>query len=271
MRFRKGKRAIQWVVAVVQGFILFLARNPKATPKTIKWILLNLPSLPGRLRHKSGIDELRTQIKDQLAGYTHLFEHNEALKNCVDLEYLLQQNHGPYGIKRWGLLYVLLRAAGCRSIVETGVAEGESTSHILQALSDNGGGCLHSIDLPNQFYVRDDGEFHAEFKPVQEQPGCLIPQGLKKYWKLTLGRSSDTLPAVLKGMGGAIDAFFHDSEHTYETMTFEYETAWHYIRPGGYLISDDVTWNAAFIDFAERHGVRPVLIESQGFIRKVSP
>lgn len=270
MMFRKAKLAIQWVVAVACGFVRFLARNPKATPRTIQWVLLNVHILPGKLRHKSSIDESRTQMIDELAGCRRLFEQNEALKNCVDVEYL-QQNHGSYGIKGWTLLYVLLRAACCTSVVETGVAEGKSTSHILQAVSDNGGGCLHSIDLPNQFYVRDNGKFHAEFNPVQEQPGCLVPQELEKYWKLTLGRSCDTLQAVLKAMGGVIDVFFHDSEHTYETMTFEYETAWPYIRPGGYLISDDVTWNAAFNDFAERHGVKPVLIEGIGFIRKVSP
>ena len=269
MKFREAKYAVQWAIAVACGFVRFLVRNPKATRTTILWVLLNVHSLPRRLRYKSGIDKSRTQMIDELTECRRLFEQNEALKDCVDVEYL-QQNHGSYGIKRLVLLYVLLRAAGCRSVVETGVAEGRSTSHILQALSDNGGGCLHSIDLTNQFYVRDDGKFHAEFNPVQEQPGCLVPQELKKYWKLTLGRSCDTLQAVLEA-GGLIDVFFHDSAHTYETMTFEYEAAWPYMRPGGYLISDDATWSAAFIDFAERQGVKYVLIEGMGFIRKASP
>ena len=41
--------------------------------------------------------------------------------------------------------------------------------------------------------------------------------------------------------------------HTYDCMTFEYETVWPFIEDGGLLLSDDVKWNNAFRDFCTRH------------------
>jgi hypothetical protein len=42
-----------------------------------------------------------------------------------------------------------VRSLKPRVIVETGVASGLSSAHILRALAANGTGTLHSIDLPN--------------------------------------------------------------------------------------------------------------------------
>ena len=51
-----------------------------------------------------------------------------------------------------------------------------------------------------------------------------------------------------------MDAFFHDSLHTFDHMTFEYRTAWPFLRPGGVLLSHDVHWNRAFPRFASSVG-----------------
>lgn len=37
--------------------------------------------------------------------------------------------------------------------------------------------------------------------------------------------------------------------HTYDLMTFEYETAWPHLKKGGLLLSDDADWSDAFKDF----------------------
>jgi hypothetical protein len=55
-------------------------------------------------------------------------------------------------------------------------------------------------------------------------------------------------------MLGSIDIFIHDSEHSYENMMFEYITAWHYLKEGGILLSDDTNLNKAFSDFSARVG-----------------
>jgi hypothetical protein len=64
-----------------------------------------------------------------------------------------------------------------------------------------------------------------------------------------MGRSSQVLPDLLAELG-QIDVFLHDSEHTYETQKFEYETAWVYLREGGLLLSDDTGVTPAFSEFA---------------------
>ncbi len=35
-------------------------------------------------------------------------------------------------------------------------------------------------------------------------------------------------------------------------MTWEYNQAWAYLRKGGLLLSDDVTWNSSFSDFSKK-------------------
>lgn len=269
MNLKKGVWAIHWVIAATLGIMGFMLKNPKAVAPTLRAILSNLPSLPRILKNKTAIDESRAEIAAELSKTRRLFEENEALKQSSDLAQL-QQNSSTYGIKKWELFYTLLRSANCMSVIETGVEKGASTSYMLQALSDNGGGSLHSIDAPNQFYISDSGSFHAEFNPVKQQPGWIIPTELRKNWKLTLGLSKDVLPGILEQLK-TIDVFFHDSEHSYETMIFEYETAWPHIRPGGYLLSDDVLWNNAFSDFALQNGVQPFIIKGIGFIRKPVP
>jgi len=53
-----------------------------------------------------------------------------------------------------------------------------------------------------------------------------------------------------------IDIFIHDSLHTPQTMKYEFEKAWPYLRAGGLLVSDDVEGNSAFVDFVNSHGVQ---------------
>jgi len=53
----------------------------------------------------------------------------------------------------------------------------------------------------------------------------------------------------------SIDIFIHDSLHTPQTMKYEFEKAWPFVRAGGLLISDDVEGNSAFVDFVTSHHV----------------
>jgi len=141
---------------------------------------------------------------------------------------------------RGPIVYVCVRALKPSIMIETGVASGSSTYYILQAMELNGKGTLYSIDMPNI----NPGALIPESKAV----GWLVPKKLRHRWKLIIGKSQEKLPSLLKELK-CIDAFLHDSEHTYKLMMFEYETAWFYLRDGGLLLSDDVHWNSAFYDF----------------------
>jgi predicted O-methyltransferase YrrM len=162
-------------------------------------------------------------------------------------------------------LYALIRALRPRTVVETGVGSGYSSTFILEALRRNDEGRLVSIDLPNC----EAGWSLTE----DEKPGFLVPDVLRSRWDLRLGRTVDLLPDVLTRLGH-IDLFFHDSEHTYDVMSFEYSAAYEHLTPSGVIISDDSMWNTAMIDFAKTVGQRIHFVYHAGgsapitFIRK---
>lgn len=167
-------------------------------------------------------------------------------------------------------LYPICRWLRPDVVVETGVAEGVSTAFCLQALHDNDKGHLYSIDLPNARYSarRLGDELRVDNTlPTGETTGHFVPNDLQNRWTLILGDATTELPALLKKLG-TIDLFHHDSAHTYEQMTFEFETAWRNLRSGGVLASDDVDWNSAFGDFGSKMGVQPHVIFSVGFAVK---
>ena len=131
-------------------------------------------------------------------------------------------------------IYVLCRIFKPEVLVETGVAQGFSSAFILNALELNNKGHLYSIDLPNQ--------------PGQEignKTGWLIPDSFRKRWELILGPSREKLPALLRKLN-KIDFFYHDSDHSYENMVFEFDCAWQYLKKEGLLLADDITDSLAF-------------------------
>jgi predicted O-methyltransferase YrrM len=158
-------------------------------------------------------------------------------------------------------LYRLLRGLRPRVSVETGVCNGVSTAFLLLALEDNEEGELYSIDLPEvagEEYEPGtfwDGKGGAVIPPGKE-PGWMVPPTLRDRWRLVLGRSQEELPPLL-GRLGEIDFFMHDSEHSYECMSFEFRTAWAALREGGVLVADDVNVNAAWDEFARDVGREP--------------
>jgi len=170
------------------------------------------------------------------------------------------QDRGP-------VLYAITRALRPEFVVETGVANGSSTYYFLAALEANGKGRLSSIDLPpgqdlNSEYRRADAIDVAK----GHEPGWLVPEQLRSRWELHLGDTRVVLPKVLASLP-PLDFFFHDSEHTYEAMTFEYESAWPRLKPGAVLGSDDIGYNRAFFDFVRKSRSPKVLVGGFAFTR----
>lgn len=169
---------------------------------------------------------------------------------------------GAIGYAEGTYLYAVLRTVRPLVAVETGVANGFSTAFSLLALKANGEGRLHSIDLPREvgreyepgtFY---EGQGRAGIPPGSDS-GWLIPDELRGRWTLVPGKSQDELPPLLQRLG-TIDAFMHDSEHSFDCMWFEFNAAWPALRPGGVLISDDVNSTEAFSRFVVQESRIPV-------------
>jgi predicted O-methyltransferase YrrM len=155
------------------------------------------------------------------------------------------------------LQYAAIRALRPELVVETGVANGASSSYLLLALRRNGKGMLHSIEVGDSSYL-----------PPGCSPGWIVPDELRGRWTLHLGDARDLLPELLRQLRG-LDVFVHDSLHTDEHMRFEFEQAYSHLRDGGLLIADDALWNSAFPDFARQvRAPMAQVLHGVGFLRK---
>ena len=134
--------------------------------------------------------------------------------------------------------YAISRSLAPAVILESGVAYGVTSAHLLQAIELNGRGTLWSIDLP------------PLGQRAEEYVGFLIPEHLRKHWNLRRGVTRKLLPKLLP-LIGPIDIFVQDSLHTYRTITEEIRMVWPFLRSGGVVIADDMGDNRAFEDFAE--------------------
>jgi len=136
--------------------------------------------------------------------------------------------------------YAVCRTLSPKIVIETGVAYGVTTSFVLQALTQNQRGRLWSVDLP-------------PLCPTPDQSvGLFVPQELRTNWKLERGVTRRHLPRLLSRLR-TVDLFIHDSLHTRSNMTWEFETVWPHLRPGGVLIADDVQSQPAFEEFVARN------------------
>jgi predicted O-methyltransferase YrrM len=153
--------------------------------------------------------------------------------------------------------YAAVRALVPQCVVETGVANGVSSSYLLLALHKNRRGRLHSIGL-------DD----PAFLPLGAKPGWLVPDWLRDRWQLHIGDARQILPSLLSRLG-TVDVFIHDSLHTYEHVSWELETAYSAVPSRGLLICDDALWNNAFNDFARKFAEPSAgVLRGVGFLRK---
>lgn len=170
------------------------------------------------------------------------------------------------------LLYTLIRLTRPSQVLETGVHFGSSTSLILHALTNNVKGSLTSVDLPEAEYEAPESKYLPgrrvrDTLPPGTSTGFLVSPELRERWTLRLGKTQDVLAPLLAGIG-PVDLFFRDSEHTYDAMWFEFETAWRHLRPGGFLVSDNVDRNDSFQEFAATVQVPPLVVSYVGVLQK---
>ena len=195
-------------------------------------------------------EEIMTELRE-LEGSSFI----QHINRCVQQAGVIG---GPVSYEDGMLLYALVRALKPYVVVETGVANGVSSSFILKALDRNSRGRLYSIDL----HYRE-----GESVPEGRELGWVIPGELRYRWELRLGESTKVLPKLLRELK-SIDIFFHDSRHTYKTMMREYRLAWPFLRDKGIIASHDVKSNDAFLDFCDSIGEKPIVVGNMGFVQK---
>ena len=145
-------------------------------------------------------------------------------------------------------LYTGVRLMRAPLVAETGVGPGSTSTGILDA-SAPFRGRLFSFDLGKK-YGNEEEEM-----PV----GFLVPDKFRDRWSLVLGDTNETLEGKLSYFG-PFDVFFHDSNHTYEHVTMELETALRNLRKKFLIVVDNYDWTEAPVEFAEKHGLTLVKV-----------
>jgi hypothetical protein len=150
-----------------------------------------------------------------------------------------RQNYGDDDDADPGLartLWCLVHHLQAENVVETGVAHGLSSRVMLEALkrTGSGEGHLSSIDRP----AMTIDERRAEI-------GAAVTDELRGRWTYLEGASRRRLPPLLRRLG-QIDLFVHDSLHSTRNVHWELDTAWKALRPGGFVVVDDVDFNWGF-------------------------
>jgi len=156
------------------------------------------------------------------------------------------------------LFYVIAKCVRPLCIVETGVAAGYNSYAWLCGLTSNESGKVYSYDLLPSIETEERmlwRQWGWKYRPTGATSGWIIPDSCRKYWSLTLGDSVEMLTATRDALP-PVDIFYHDSRHTYEHMTSEFQLVKNKVRQGGLILADDATENRAFAELAEQLGTK---------------
>lgn len=209
--------------------------------------LHNKPRYDKVLSLEQAISELGQQFSIGLGSILHeepmrrVIEHITGSLNNPQSKGVRESFNADFDLGR--LCYILCRIRKPKAVVETGVANGVTSAFILQALSTNGVGELHSIDLP-PLAVYGGSEV-----------GSLVPGDLRHRWQLHLGSSRRLLPPLVKQIG-SIDFFVHDSLHSYHNVKRELRIISKHLAPDGAVVVDNIAGNSAFTEWTAKYHPR---------------
>ena len=137
-------------------------------------------------------------------------------------------------INRLNVLAYMIEYSNFDLIIESGTQHGISALFMEEFISAKN--CLlYSLDVQSNTMPKGIGICHFVIlrKPVR--------RSFKQITMNLVNGKSKTL-------------FFHDSDHSYENMTFEFDWAWNELKVEC-LISDDVSENLAFYNFVKRNNL----------------
>jgi predicted O-methyltransferase YrrM len=144
----------------------------------------------------------------------------------------------PFSDATFGeVLHRFVRAAGVRSALELGTGHGGSTCWLAAGLASGGGGRVTTID-----------------RAARSQPAELLARtGLAAHVDIVHARRSYTwelMRLVAERTAGdacrpAFDFCFIDGEHTWDADGLAFFLVEKLLRPGGWVVFDDLDWTFA--------------------------
>jgi len=207
-------------------------RRPSAEVKAeaVRWCedrAVDVSEGIARITGSSTFEPIREKFKDVF------FKAEQAAKGCpVKMG----------GAGSLDLLYWVAESLHAKRVIETGVAYGWSSLAILLSLKNRDSTKLVSTDRP---YINLDND---------EYVGCVVPHELKAPWTVIAQADREALPKALRVLP-TIDMCHYDSDKTHSGRIWAYARLWKALRPGGCLLSDDISDNLGFRDFcSESHG-----------------
>ncbi len=155
-------------------------------------------------------------------------------------------------------LYWIVRRLKPKTILQTGVSNGLSSAFMMLALAKNGAeGTLHVVDVPAIFNAADPnwtrgGQVFGFVIPEGKTSGWMVPDIYRDRFEVQIGDAKVLLPQLVDRLK-AVDMFYHDSDHSYNHMAFEFEQAKRKLAPNSVVVADDISWNASLWDFADKY------------------
>jgi hypothetical protein len=187
----------------------------------------------------SAVLEEKVGVKDALISTDEMQKELELAFEGIKLRL---QNHeiknvfGEPSFTRVLVLGILIKSKKFSQVIETGTQNGVSAI-LLAGLNKkyNANLKIHSFDVVSQPRINDpDITFYVLDQPVR-----------KNFCRLT---NQINLPNSV---------FFHDSDHSKENMSFEFDWAWNNLNVSA-LVSDDIENNSAFTSFCNINSLSPL-------------
>jgi len=216
----------------------------------------------GRLRWRPVLAAAMREAKT-VPGFDQVMERKAFIEQY--LGQLAKENEAHYAAGWVNMtdakfLYWMVRKFKPKVIVQTGVSNGLSSAFMMLALAKNGpDGKLYAIDIPAIYDPKNPdwkqkGTVYGVAIPEGKSSGWMVPDIYKDRAEMLIGDAKELMPKLVDRLDH-IDMFYHDSDHSYAHMMFEYEQAMRKLTPGGLIVADDVSWNASLWDFAKARKV----------------
>jgi len=216
-------------------------------------------------------DSIREKLEEYEIEESHpMRDFIESISEKISEKFEKYEDYHPaiLGEENGQKLSDLIRKVEPEIMVETGVCNGFSSSIILKTMEEIGKGQLYSVDLPVSIdEINSEGRTGAVLPPGKES-GWAVPDDLRKRWTLRVGNTYHELPKIFEEISGEIDIFLHDSDHSYETMMFEFALAWTNLKENHFLLADNIDHSDAFLDFVRAKEVIPFRLGNMGLIKR---
>ncbi len=208
------------------------------------------------------LDDMLAEAKT-VPGSEQVFERKTFIENYMrDMSAKYQAHYVPgwVNLEDALFLYWTIRKFKPKTVVQTGVCNGLSSAFMMLALAKNGSeGTLHVVDLAAVFNPSDPDwtvkdKVYGVVIPEGKGSGWMVPDMYKNRFFVQNGDAKVLLPKLIDSLP-SVDMFYHDSDHTYNHMMFEFREAKRKLAPGGLILGDDISWNASVWDFADQYNV----------------